>query len=198
MSLESNVKIVKWKGYKPYEFQRAVHNELNDGKGSGKIVVVKSHRQCGKSTMIENELLRYAITYDNSVSICISPTLNQSRKVFKDLFNVLDGKSILKSANKSTLEIELSNKSTILLKSAEQKENLRGYTVSGILCIDEAIIISDDIFYLISPFTIVHNAPILITSTPKFKRGFFYDYYVMGKTKDNPNIITIDWNDFDT
>lgn len=77
-------------------------------------------------------------------------------------------------------------------KSAEQKESLRGYTVNGILCIDEAAFIDDDIFYILLPWVDVHKAPILICSSPFMRNGFFYKYYCRG---GESNIVAIDWCD---
>ena len=73
-----------FKGYVPFSHQRAVHNALNNAYGSGKIYVVKARRQVGKSIMVEQELLRFAINYKNTVNACVCPTLNQARKMFQD------------------------------------------------------------------------------------------------------------------
>ena len=69
---------------------------------------------------------------------------------------------------------------------------MRGYTVSGIFIIDEASSISDDIFDITSPYTNVNKSPKLIISTPKFKRGRFYEEFTNGL-----NTI-FDWALYDT
>ena len=74
-----------YKGYTPFPHQRAVHNVLNNAYGSGKIFVVKARRQVGKSIMVEQELLRFAITYSGTTSACVCPTLSQARKMFQDI-----------------------------------------------------------------------------------------------------------------
>lgn len=176
---ERNTRTIKCRGYKPDAHQRAVHLLLNQ-KGKGHIVVVKSKRQVGKSLMIENELLRYACTWSGTTSICVSPTLTQARKIFKEIDAALSNSGIVKNSNATLLEMSFINGSRIFFKSAEQKENLRGYTVSGILCIDEAAYISDDVFYTVLPWTDVKHANILICSTPRTRQGFFYDYFQRG------------------
>lgn len=188
-----------YKGYTPYSHQRAVHKHLDSGYGSGKIYVVKARRQVGKSIMVEQELLRYAITYKGTISACVCPTLNQARKMFQDIIYCIMESGVVKKKNETLLEIDLINGSKIFFKSAEQKDSLRGYTISGLLCVDECSFISDDVFYgLLLAWTNVHKAPILLTSTPKFKQGFYWNYWVLGLDQNQPDVISIDFNDYDT
>lgn len=188
-----------FKGYVPFSHQRAVHNALNNAYGNGKIYVVKARRQVGKSIMVEQELLRFAINYKNTVNACVCPTLNQARKMFQDIIYCIIDSGVVAKKNETLLEIDLINGSKIFFKSAEQKDSLRGYTISGILCVDECSFISDDVFYgLLLAWTNVHKAPILLTSTPKFKQGFYWNYWNMGLNENNEDVISIDFNSFDT
>lgn len=186
-------------GYVPYAHQKAVHYALNSGYRSGKIYVVKARRQVGKSIMVEQELLRYAITYKGTVNACVCPTLSQARKMFQDIIYSIIDSGVVRKKNETLLEIDLINGSKIFFKSAEQRDSLRGYTISGLLCVDECAFISDDVFYeLLLAWTNVHSAPILLTSTPKFKVGFYWSYWNIGVQKTNPNVIAVDFNDYDT
>ena len=189
---------VIYEGYTPYQHQLAVHRKLAYGYRSGKVSVVKARRQVGKSILVEQELLRYAITYGRTTNACVSPTLSQARKIFQDIIDCVWESGVVKKKNETLLEIELINGSRIFFKSAEQRESLRGYTISGILCIDECAFISDDIFNTILPWCNVHKAPILLTSTPKFKEGFYWSYWNLGLDSSNENVISIDFNDYDT
>lgn len=196
----SNGSVKTFVGYQPFPWQAAVHNGLSKyGANSGHIHCVKAKRQIGKSFIIINELLRFSINYEGTTSCCLSPTLNQARKIYKEILKVTDQTGIVRKKNDSLLEIELINDSTIVFKSAEQRESLRGYTFNGILCIDEAAYISDEVYSIIRPTTDVWQAPILMVSTPKFRMGFFFDTYQMGhleKYKDK--ITSYDLCKFDT
>lgn len=174
-----------------------VQDIIADGPKAENIYVIKSRRQLGKSIMLEQLLLYHAITYKNSISICVSITLNQCRKIYKELVNGIIDSGIIASNNNSLLEIELINGSTIAFKSAVQKDNLRGYTIrgGGILVIDEAAYIQEDIFNLIFPWVNVNKANIIITSTPRIKQGTFYTMYAAGVNKVNPHIKSYDWAD---
>ena len=185
-------------GYTPYPHQRAVHDAMKDAFHSGRIFVVKSKRQVGKTTMAENILLKVAIEHNRTLSCLVEPTLDQARRVYKEMVKAIDETPVIKRKNDSLLELELINGSTIIFKSAEQRDNLRGFTVTGILVVDECAFIQDDIFDILQPTTDVHSAPILLISTPKLKQGFFYRYYSAGLAGDNPGIVSIDFNQYDT
>lgn len=127
----------------------------------------------------------------------ISPTLAQARKVFKEIVNAVYNSGIIAKKNETLLEIELINGSTIFFKSAEMGDGLRGFHVDGILILDEAAYLTDDILELILPWRQVSNAPMLLVSTPKIRQGAFYSYWVQG-LEDGGNIKSIDWCDWDT
>lgn len=159
-----------------------------------RIVTVVSRRQCGKSLMIENLLLYYAINYSRTVSIAVSPTLSQARKLFKEIVEAIEHTDVMKASNATLLEIDINGGSKIFFKSAEQGDALRGFTVNGIVCIDEAAYIDDRIFYTVLPWVDVNGAPILIVSTPKVKEGFFFENYCYGMDRKGEH-YTIDWSD---
>ena len=166
-------------------------------KFSHDIHIVKSKRQVGKSVTCEVLLLYYSINKMGSTSICISPTLNQSRKIFKDIVKTIQNLPIYKSSNATTLEINFYNNSTILLKSGEQQAGLRGYTCSGCLIFDEATFIPDSVVFECMPFADAHGCPVILTSTPKLKTGVFYDWYKKA-TEGEKGFHYYDINEWDT
>ena len=185
-------------GFDLFPWQRAVHEGLlKNGVGSGHIHVVKSKRQVGKTQLIIGELLYFAINNSKTTNGCISPTLNQSRKIYKDILRAIESSGVLLKKNDSLLELTFINGSVIIFKSAEQKDNLRGFTFNGLLCIDEAAYINNDVFSIIKPSTDVWACPMLITSTPKFRIGFFFELFEKG-ISGYPNISSYDFNDYDT
>lgn len=180
-------------GFKPYFHQKAVIDELKEARGTGKVVVCKSSRQKGKSYMIANLLLYFAINFKQTKNYCLSPSFKQAKTIYQTIVDAVGKTGVIKTKNKTDLIITLINGSTINFKSAEQREQLRGYT-ADFLCIDEAAFISDDVFYLVLPWCDAKKAPILMTSTPFMKGGFFYQYFNYGKDNIH-NTSTIDWAD---
>lgn len=187
-------KVKEFRGIKPFTFQQDVIDEIKDAKGSGKIVVVKSRRQVGKSTLISNILLYYAFNYAGTKNYCLSPTLKQGKTIYKTIINAISGCGVIKSKNSTELTIVLVNGSQINFKSAEQKESLRGETCTGILAIDECAYISSDIYNIVKPWCDFHKAVTLMVSTPFVKSGFFWEYYNHGLNREY-NCVSIDWAD---
>lgn len=188
------MKVKQFKGIKPFSYQQAVINEIKDSKGSGKTVVVKSRRQVGKSVLIANLLLYYAINYKGTKNYVLSPTLKQGKNIYKSIINAISGCGIIKSKNATDLFITLINGSSISIKSAEQKESLRGETCTGILCIDECAYISSEVYNIVKPWCDFHKAVTLMVSTPFVKSGFFWEYYNHGLNREY-NCVSIDWSD---
>lgn len=187
-------------GYKPYEHQKAVHDFISSiGPKAGYIICCKSKRQVGKSALIEQELLRSAINYSNSVSILLTLTYPNCKKIYDEMLEGIKGTGILEKENSSDLEFQFINGSKILFKSCVLKDRLRGYTVKngGICVIDEAAYIPDEIFGIVSPWCDVHRANTILVSTPRLKQGFFYEYYNEG-LENSPNVKSFDFNDYDT
>ena len=164
-------------GYKPLPWQKAVHDAMEGSRFSGKLFVVKSKRQLGKSLMCANILLWFALN-KTCTSIIVSPTLSQARKIYQDIVSAIPEKSAILKKNESLLEIRFINGSKLYFKSAEQREALRGYTVTGVLILDEAAYLPDSIAELCLPWTTVKKAPILVVSTPNTKSGLFYEWYI--------------------
>lgn len=195
--MSSKLQIKTFIGAKLFEWQKAVTDEICDQLGTNKVVVCKAHRQAGKSYMCEGVLLHYALNYSRTTNAMISPTLNQSRNIFKELVSAIYESGVIKRKNETLLEIELINGSRIFFRSSEMGEALRGYHIDGILILDEASYLSEDIAQLVLPWRQVAKAPMLVVSTPKLKTGLFFRYYNMGIERVD-NTITIDWNDYNT
>lgn len=191
--------------YTPYPHQKAVHDAISEHirthkrftEPFQKVFVVKACRQVGKSALTENELLRFALTMTGSVSGYVAPSFSLCRKVFDELCGMLSVTSLVASRNASTLVIKLTNGSEIKCFSGEQRDNLRGNTISGLLVIDEAAFIPDKIYNdAIAPWTDAKKAVTLMISSPDFEMGFFYDHYVLGLKGDKP-IASFDFMDYD-
>lgn len=191
MNIKSNI---KW-----YDWQRDVLKEIFTKDYHNKIYVVKAKRQVGKSVVCESIILKFVVDNPGSFSIYLSPTLKQARKVFKEIKSAIQDTSIFFKGNESILEIILRNGSTIQFLSAEQGDSLRGYTVkSGVLIIDEAAYISDEVINAVLPFVDANKCPIVFISTPFYRTGSFYDFYMDGIEHKDPFITSFNWSEYDT
>lgn len=174
-------------------YQEGVYDYLDNGYGSGKVAVVKSVRQSGKSFLSQVILLTYALK-KKCRSIYIAPTLLQCNITYKAIINAIGGTNIYKSSNGVQMSIEFSNGSDILFRSTAQGNSLRGLTASGILILDECAFLSKEDINVILPFTNAYNAPMLVISTPFTQSGYFYNIYTQGVIKPNDKLRSFDWS----
>lgn len=176
------------------EWQMDVYTAVNNG---GKdIFVVKSKRQVGKSVLAVCLMIKYCLS-SKCISVCVEPTQAQSRRVYKQVCDFLEGSGAIVGANATLLTIQFANGSELLFKSAEQRDALRGFTVSGILVIDEAAFIPNDIFEILYATTDAYSSPILVISTPLFCSGEFYELYMRGINGD-ARVMSFNWSLYDT
>lgn len=143
-------------------------------------------------------LLYVTINNRNACSIFVEPTNKQCKKVFREVRKAVETTPVCVSANEATLDITFANGSQILFISGESDISaLQGYVCSngGVLIIDEAAFIHDDVMQALFPTTDVHRAKTIMASTPRFRAMTFYDYFVEGLS-NRSNIITHDWAGF--
>lgn len=140
-------------------------------------------RQFGKSLMAMNLVLYWGINKGPVKILWVSPVYSQTDKVQKELMQAIGESGLVKSCNYSSNEITLNNGTTILFRSAERYDNIRGLTCDyGV--IDEAAFCKDEAWQeAIRPVFMVRGKKVLFISTPKGK-NFFYDLYQLGVSED--------------
>ena len=143
-------------------------------------------RQSGKSVFAEIILIENLLK-PKTFSAYVSPTFQLGRKVFKEITSLLSGSGIIKTSNASTLTIETIFDSTLQFFSVEAYTAIRGNTVSGVLILDEAAYYADELpngeniwSNVLMPITKARNPLTILISTPRGKRGFFYEFYLKG------------------
>lgn len=184
------MKTIKLPKLKPWQLDG--FNYLYNSKGKGKSLVIKAKRQVGKSWLAVSLLLYFSSLV--TISAVIEPTLSQSRRVFKQVIKALKNTNLIESANSSTLEIVFKNGSEILFKSSQQGDAIRGFTVTGILIIDEMAYIEDEIIDVLMPLVDANNACVMMISSPLFTSGRFYEEFMV----ESANKLILDWNNYDT
>lgn len=179
---------IEWRDYQK-EFLRFITSP--DARGT--TTAIKAPRQVGKTTVLMAVLLYYGCQFKNGFSIIMEPTYKQCIRVYNEMRTVFE--PILTDNGKSQLVLEFITGSKVQFLSGESDiAAFQGYVCkNGVLCIDEAAFITDDVFYALNPTTDVHKCPIILTSTPRFRKGFFYDYYLEG-LEGNSNVVRcFDW-----
>lgn len=179
-----------------YPWQSAAIQEILEPANKGRYFMIKSFRQmAGKTFTLLNLLGLVALTKPGSVSILVEPTFGQSQRCLEDITKAYV--DWIKVASRGNNIIDFSNGSRIYFKSGEQKDSLRGFTVKndGILAIDEAVFISNEVFEILLPVVNKKKATVVMTSTPDRMSGMFFDLYTRGLNKDD-KITSLNWSRF--
>lgn len=144
-----------------------------------------SARQAGKSFCLGGMLVQTALSTQNGLSLCISTGAKAASEIimkciqFAKAVEVLTDKAI--TFRSSFDGVKFSNGSRVLaLPSSTDGANLRGWTVTGCVAIDEAAFIRnlDSIMQAIAPtLSRSQTAQLVIASTPAGKNGKFYDMW---------------------
>lgn len=159
------------------------------------VLTILSPRQRGKTSLIHQLLLYAAINHPRSRQIVISPVNSQNAKIYKELKDVIATSPLIMKMSDTTYEILFKNGSIIKFKSAEQRDSLRGDT-ADYLYIDEAAYVDDDIIAMVTPYLNVPKGKMIMTSTPRFKQGMFYENYTRGVNKIH-HYYSINASDYD-
>ena len=179
-----------------YPWQSAAIQEILEPANKGRYFMIKSFRQmAGKTFTLLNLLGLVALTKPGSVSILVEPTFGQSQRCLEDITKAYV--DWIKVASRGNNIIDFSNGSRIYFKSGEQKDSLRGFTVKndGILAIDEAVFISNEVFEILLPVVNKKKATVVVTSTPDRMSGMFFDLYTRGLANDD-KITSLNWSRF--
>ena len=186
---------MEYTGFTPHTKQREMIMSILDSKSKYHVACVG--RQFGKSLMAMNLVLYWGINESNRKILWVSPVYSQTDKVQKELMQAIGDSGIVKSCNYSSSEIVLRNGTTILFRSAERYDNIRGLTCDyGV--IDEAAFCKDEAWQeAIRPVFMVRGKKVLFISTPKGK-NFFYDLYQLGQSDDYPQYSNYTGTSYDT
>ena len=161
--------------------QQTIFNDEN------RFRVVSAGRRFGKSFLSIWEMARAARMPDQKVMYC-APTYRQAKGIiWDDLKSQLISKRWVKKINESELSITLVNGSSIILRSADAGENIRGLEFDLIICDEIAFFPNASIWTDILRPTLSSRpgSRALFISTPQGMGNFFYDLYQQGHTVDD-------------
>lgn len=138
----------------------------------------------GKTVFAEVMLIEY-LCKKGTFNAYISPSFSQGRKVYSELVSMLEPSGIIKKANASELKIETIFGSTLKFFTLESPTAIRGYTISGLLVMDEMAFFpiqlpsgEEPYYNIIFPTIKARKPKVLCISTPNGRQGCFYDLYM--------------------
>jgi hypothetical protein len=162
-------------GYKPYAWEIEA---LDPGV---RRLIILSCRQAGKSTITAVKTLNKAKTLAGALNLVTAPTQDQSKELVKkmDMFRHRDPR-LPALTHDGTFEKEFVNGSRIVALPGSER-SVRGYTGPKTIIIDEASQVSEDLVMAIRPMMIGADTELILLSTPRGKRGYFYRQWTQGR-----------------
>jgi hypothetical protein len=144
-------------------------------------IVIRAGRQSGKSEVISEKAMRFALDNPGTVTMIIAASQRQSGLLFEKVRARCDENPLISYLEKPTLtRIIMQNGSRIYcLPAGRTAYSIRGYTID-LLIADEAAYIPETVWLAVTPMMAVSKVTKgfgfqILISTPFGKGGYFYE-----------------------
>ena len=146
---------------------------------------VSAGRRWGKSALGIREIAKFA-SKPNQQVMYVAPTFQMCRNIiWRPLKNKLTSLNWVSKINESRLEIQLVNGSLIMLRGADNEQNLRGVGLN-FLCCDETAGLKPEVWTeVLRPTLADKEGSALFLGTPKGVANHFKDLFDMALTHKN-------------
>jgi hypothetical protein len=132
-------------------------------------------RQWGKSTVTAAKAVHHAVAYPGALVLVVSPTARQSGEFVLKAAGFLNRLGIRRRGDGlNEISLLLPNDSRIVGLPGKE-DNIRGFSRPGLILIDEAARVPDEMYAAVSPMLATCDGPMWLMSTPAGKRGYFYE-----------------------
>lgn len=161
-------------GFEPDAVQRDL---LEQG---GHRLILNCTRQWGKSTVTAAKAVQTAYEKQGSLTLVMSPSARQSAEFVRKASGFVRRLGIRpRGDGDNEISLEFPNGSRIIgLPGMEA--TVRGFSAVTLLIIDEASRVTDEQYHAVTPMLAVGNGDMWLMSTPRGKRGFFYEVWAKG------------------
>ena len=148
-------------------------------RGQHSRLLLNCCRQAGKSTIVALHALLQAIYTDDLLVLLLSRSHRQSAELFQTVARFYQRIGSPLKVRQTAQELSFANQSRIVSLPCKE-ETIRGYANVGLLIIDEASCVPDDLYKAVRPMLAVSRGSLICMSTPYGKRGFFYEAWANG------------------
>jgi hypothetical protein len=147
---------------------------------TGKRVLLNCTRQWGKSTTTAAKAVHQGMTVDGSLTLVVSPSARQSSEFLRKAEEFVRRLKIKpKGDGDNDISILLPNRSRIVGLPGKEA-TVRGFSAVGLLLVDEASRVSNELYLSLRPMLAVSNGTLWLMSTPHGKAGFFWEAWENG------------------
>lgn len=155
-------------------------------EGSVDYHIVACSRQWGKSFMLLQLILYYALNEAGSKIIFVSMSYAQANKIYNEFIRGVDDSGIIRRRNATENSVILVNGSEIYIRSYQRAELIRGLSATTLI-IDEAAFIKDEDWQaVLRPTLATAGRRGILFSTPR-GHNYFYEMALKGQSPDWEN-----------
>src|SRR4051794_1321636 len=149
-------------------------------RSTGKRGILNCCRQWGKSTVTSAKALYHAQHRAESLVIVVSPSARQSGEFVRKVKGFAGRMGIqAKGDGHNAMSLALANGSRIVGLPGNEM-TVRGFSAVGLLLVDEASRVSDDLYHALRPMLATSEGELWLMSTPHGRRGFFWEEWDHG------------------
>ncbi len=143
-------------------------------------MILLASRQSGKSSVTAILSVHEAVYNAPSLVLLLSPSLRQSQELFAKVKSAYDALIDAPRATQETsLQLRFDNGSRVVALPGKEA-TIRGFSGAGLLVIDEASRVPDDLYQAVRPMVAVSGGRLVLLSTPFGRRGFFHHEWTEG------------------
>ncbi len=179
---------MKFIGAKLFPKQQEIVNAITGTPVVQKSVawhLVNCSRQFGKSFMLKQLLLYYAINEPNSKVLFVSMTHQQAGKVFNEILRAIKKSPLVAEKNAVEHSLILVNGSEIYIRSYQRCDFIRGLSANTLIIDEAAFIREEDFQAVLRPTLSTAGKRAILFSTPRGK-NYFYDMCMRGESVEWP------------
>jgi predicted phage terminase large subunit-like protein len=139
-----------------------------------KRIILNCSRQSGKSTTVALLALHHALRNPGSLILILSPSQRQSGELLRKVlgfYRELGRLGNSKSDSATTLEF---NNGSRIIALPDSEATIRGYSNAALILIDEAALVSEELYHSVRPMLAVSRGRLILLSTPRGKQGVFW------------------------
>jgi hypothetical protein len=160
--------------FEPDVMQRRVLNSTE------RRVLLNCTRQWGKSTVTAAKAVHQAMTVEVSLTLVVSPSARQSGEFLRKAEEFVRRLKIKpRGDGDNEISLMLPNRSRIVGLPGREA-TVRGFSAVGLLLVDEASRVSDELYLSLRPMLATSNGTLWLMSTPHGKSGFFWEAWDAG------------------
>lgn len=143
-------------------------------------------RQTGKSLLAMNSMGYWMLNDNNSLGVWATPYDRQGEAVFDEFTDAFS--QFIQTRNSQLKKVVFKNGSTLLFRSLENYESMRGYTFDYAV-VDECAFVREEAWKVFRPTMAVNGKKCMVISTPWVKNTF-YRMYQLGLDPNRRDFIS--------